>query len=66
MTIDDCSVTENGFAVKGENDLSVEEALQDTDRQKYFKQYTNAFLQAVTEDGVVIKGYFGWSELLVV
>lgn len=59
---DDRSVTENGYPVKGENNLPVELAKEDTDRQAYFKQYTDALLQAVIQDGVVVKGYFGWSE----
>lgn len=57
------SVTENGYCVKGENALPVELATHDADRQEYFEQYTKALLQAVTEDGVVVKGYFGWSML---
>ncbi|KAI0084718.1 intracellular family 1 beta glucosidase [Irpex rosettiformis] len=56
-------VTENGFPVKGENGLSLEEAINDIDRQDYFAQYTKALLEAVTEDGVDVKGYFGWSLL---
>ncbi|EPS97428.1 hypothetical protein FOMPIDRAFT_48442 [Fomitopsis schrenkii] len=56
-------VTENGFAVKNEHEMSLEEALQDTDRVEYFDGYANAMLQAVTEDGVSVKGYFGWSLL---
>jgi beta-glucosidase len=48
--------------VKGENDLPIEEAVQDADRQEYFQQYTKALLEAATEDGVDIKGYFGWSK----
>ena len=55
------SVTENGFPVKGENNLPVELAVQDTDRQEYFEQYTKALLEAVTEDNADVRGYFGWS-----
>lgn len=64
-TYECCSVTENGFSVKGENDLPVENAVEDTDRQEYFAQYTQALLEAVTEDGVDVRGYFGWSESCV-
>ncbi|KAI0340378.1 beta-glucosidase 1A [Trametopsis cervina] len=56
-------VTENGFPVKGENDLSADQAVHDTDREEYFGQYTQALLQAVTEDGADVRGYFGWSLL---
>ena len=57
-----CSVTENGFPVKGENDISVDQAVHDIDRQQYFEQYTQALLQAVTEDGADIRSYFAWSK----
>lgn len=57
----DCSVTENGFAVKDENNLPLDEALHDHDRVEYFRGTTNALLSAVIEDGVDVKGYFGWS-----
>ena len=55
------SCTENGFPVKNEDDLPLDQALQDVDRQGYFRDYTKALLQAVTEDGVDVRGYFGWS-----
>ena len=41
--------------------MSLEEALRDKDRVEYFDGYTNAMLHAVTQDGVPVKGYFGWS-----
>ncbi|KAH9939868.1 beta-glucosidase 1A [Amylocystis lapponica] len=56
-------VTENGFAAKNENVLPREEVLHDVDRVEYFEGYANALVQAVTEDGVQMKGYFGWSLL---
>ncbi|KAI0777253.1 beta-glucosidase 1A [Trametes elegans] len=56
-------VTENGFPVKGENDLPVSQAVQDTDRMDYFKGYADALLHAVVNDGVPVKGYFAWSIL---
>ncbi|KAF9450197.1 glycoside hydrolase family 1 protein [Macrolepiota fuliginosa MF-IS2] len=58
-----CDVTENGFAVRNENDIPVEEAVHDTDRVNYFKGYTQALLEAVNIDGVNVKGYFAWSLL---
>ncbi|RDB17253.1 Beta-glucosidase 1B [Hypsizygus marmoreus] len=56
-------VTENGFAVKGENDMPLEQALVDTDRVNYFRGTTAALLAAVNEDGVDIRAYFPWSFL---
>ena len=56
------SVTENGFAVKDEHQMPLQEALRDKDRVEYFDGYANAMLQAVTEDSVPVKGYFGWSK----
>ncbi|KAJ8509392.1 hypothetical protein ONZ45_g8418 [Pleurotus djamor] len=56
-------VTENGFAVKGENDLAIEAAIHDHDRVEYYKEYTQALLNAVCVDGVDVRGYFGWSLL---
>ncbi|KAI0767555.1 beta-glucosidase [Fomes fomentarius] len=56
-------VTENGFAVKDEDKMSVEHALADHDRVQYFKGNTAAILAAVNEDGVDIRAYFAWSLL---
>ena len=56
-----CSVTENGFAVKDENNMPIEQALQDDDRVHYYKGVTDSLLAAVTEDGVDVRAYFGWS-----
>jgi hypothetical protein len=61
---DYASVTENGFAVRNENDLSIEQAIHDTDRVDYYKGYTNALLEAINIDGVNVKGYFAWSEFI--
>ena len=57
------SVTENGFAVKDENSMSLEQALQDDDRIEYFKGNCEALRAAITEDGVDVRGYFPWSLL---
>ncbi|KAH9947759.1 beta-glucosidase [Amylocystis lapponica] len=56
-------VTENGFAVKDENNKPVEEALSDGDRVEYFRGTTGALLGAVAEDGVDVRAYFAWSLL---
>ncbi|KAH8112866.1 glycoside hydrolase family 1 protein [Phellopilus nigrolimitatus] len=56
-------VTENGFAVKDENTMSIGQALQDDDRVEYFQGNCEALLAAVHEDGVDIRAYFPWSFL---
>ncbi|KAI0719769.1 beta-glucosidase [Cerioporus squamosus] len=56
-------VTENGFAVKDENTMPIEQALADHDRVQYYKGNTAAILAAVNEDGVDIRSYFAWSLL---
>lgn len=55
-------MTENGFAVKGETDLPIEEALHDGPRVHYFEGTTKALLDAITIDGVDVRSYFPWSE----
>ena len=57
-------MTENGFAVKDENYKPLADALQDDARVHYYKGVTEALLGAVNEDGVDVRGYFGWSESL--
>ncbi|KAG6845054.1 hypothetical protein H0H87_001391 [Tephrocybe sp. NHM501043] len=54
-------VTENGFAVKDENDMPIEEVVVDTDRVKYFTGTTKNLLAAINEDGVDVRSYFPWS-----
>jgi hypothetical protein len=55
------SVTENGFAVKNENSMSLQDALLDTDRKRYYEGNLKAILAAVNEEGVDIRAYFAWS-----
>lgn len=57
------SVTENGFAVKDEDTMPLEQALNDTDRVHYFEGTTRVLLQATHEDGVDVKAYFPWSKI---
>ncbi|KAN0085891.1 Glycoside hydrolase superfamily [Tylopilus felleus] len=52
-----------GFAVMNKNSKTIEEALNDADREEYYRDYTKAMLQAVIEDSVDVKGYLGWSLL---
>ncbi|TFK65539.1 glycoside hydrolase family 1 protein [Pluteus cervinus] len=56
-------VTENGFAVKGENNLPISEAVKDDARVHYFRGTTAALLAAINEDGVDVRAYFPWSFL---
>jgi beta-glucosidase len=55
--------TENGFSIVGETELSIEDALKDTDRLEYYRGNLEAMLQTVLEDGVEVKSYFAWSLL---
>ncbi|KAI7482304.1 glycoside hydrolase family 1 protein [Hortaea werneckii] len=54
-------VTENGTSLKGENDMTKDEILQDDFRAGYFRDYINALAEAVTTDGVDCRGYMAWS-----
>ena len=56
-------VTENGTSLKGENDMSVEQIVEDDFRVQYFHDYVNAMAKAVSEDGVDVRGYMAWSLL---
>ncbi|KAF8179838.1 beta-glucosidase [Pholiota molesta] len=56
-------VTENGFAVKGENDMPLEVALVDNQRVHYFQGTTASLIQAIHDDGVDVQSYFPWSFL---
>jgi len=56
-------VTENGFAVKDEDAMPRDQALNDSARVNYFKGTTQALLDAVIEDGVDVRAYFPWSLL---
>lgn len=56
-------VTENGTSLKGENDLSFEQLLQDEFRCEYFRGYIGALVDAYNKDGVDIRGYMAWSLL---
>jgi len=56
-------VTENGFAVKNENSLTIDQAVQDWDRVEFFRGACEALQAAVFEDGVDVRSYFPWSFL---
>lgn len=55
------SVTENGFAVKDENSMTLEQALHDEPRVQYYRGVTQSLVNAVVEDGVDVRAYFAWS-----
>ena len=54
-------VTENGTSLKGENDKTKDEILEDDFRVKYFHDYVNAMAEAYTHDNVDVRGYMAWS-----
>lgn len=56
-------VTENGTSLKGENDKTKDEILEDDFRVKYFQDYVNAMAEASTHDNVDVRGYMAWSLL---
>jgi len=53
-------VTENGVDVPGENDMPLAEALNDTFRVDFYREYIGNVTQAMSE-GVDVRGYFAWS-----
>lgn len=57
----DIYVTENGTSLKGENDMTLEQIVEDDFRAEYFDGYVKAMAQAAQEDGVKVKGYLAWS-----
>jgi len=54
-------ITETGFAVKGENNMPIQEALKDRERIHYFQGSTSVLLNAIHEDGIDIRSYFAWT-----
>lgn len=54
-------VTENGCPCPGENQMSLEEAVNDEFRITYFGLYLDAISRAIYEDGVPVEGYYVWS-----
>lgn len=53
-------ITEFGFAVKGEANLPVEEAIHDTDRVNYYKGAIASTLEAAKTEGIKIRGIYPW------
>ncbi|KAJ9092194.1 hypothetical protein QFC21_006940 [Naganishia friedmannii] len=54
-------ITENGFATDGEAEMSLDEIINDTQRQTYYNGYIKELIEAVRDDGIKISGYMGWS-----
>lgn len=54
-------VTENGTSLKGENDKTREEILEDEFRVEYFRDYIKALAEAYTFDNVDVRVYMTWS-----
>jgi len=46
------SITENGYNVRGESYMTMDEKLNDSKRVKYFKEYIQAATEAAVYDGV--------------
>ncbi|BDA42216.1 beta-glucosidase 1B [Coccomyxa sp. Obi] len=56
-------VTENGMDVKGEDAMTLAQALHDTARINFFRDYISEAVDAVKIDKVPMTGYFVWSLL---
>jgi beta-glucosidase len=54
-------VTEQGFCMKGENEMPIAEACKDLQRIEYYKGYLGEVSKAIKDDGIDISGYFAWS-----
>jgi beta-glucosidase len=55
--------TENGFSVKNEGQMTLEQAIMDNDRIDFYRGALENVLRSIREDGVDIRSYFGWSLL---
>lgn len=51
-------VTENGWSVHA---TTPKDGIVDPERVYFYANYTSAMLQAIRQDGVDVRGYFGWS-----
>ncbi len=54
-------VFENGVSVPGETQQPIEEAIHDTFRLNFYKDYIQNMQDAIEQDGVDVRGYFAWS-----
>eukprot|EP01121_Diplochlamys_sp_Union-15-3_P013607 TRINITY_DN4252_c0_g1_i1.p1 TRINITY_DN4252_c0_g1~~TRINITY_DN4252_c0_g1_i1.p1 ORF type:complete len:506 (-),score=89.67 TRINITY_DN4252_c0_g1_i1:15-1490(-) len=53
-------ITENGVDVPGESSLPLEQAINDTFRRDFYRDYLTFVGQAI-QNGVDVRGYFAWS-----
>ena len=56
-------ITENGCPCPGEDQMTCEEAVDDSYRIRYFDSHLDSICRSIGEDGTVIKGYFAWALL---
>jgi len=56
-------VTENGVDVPGEVNATMEQALNDTFRTEYYRDYLDQAAQACLASDIPLKGYYAWSLL---
>lgn len=56
-------IAECGFAVEFEQNMTLEQIVNDVDRQEYLNLYIKALCDATTEDGVRVSGFYTWSLL---
>jgi beta-glucosidase len=54
-------ITENGCPCPGENNMTLQQAVDDQFRIRYLGLYLDAISRAIYEDGVKLKGYYVWS-----
>nr|XP_019049571.1 hypothetical protein I302_03360 [Kwoniella bestiolae CBS 10118]OCF28501.1 hypothetical protein I302_03360 [Kwoniella bestiolae CBS 10118] len=54
-------ITECGFSIDGEADMTFEERIHDTQRQDYFAGYLKELLEAVRDDKIDCRGFMAWS-----
>jgi beta-glucosidase len=54
-------ITENGCPCPGESQMTLEQAVNDDFRVRYFGLYLDAISQAIHEDGVIVRGFCAWS-----
>lgn len=57
----DIYITENGVDVPGESDLPLQEALNDTFRVDFYRDYLHHVMKAKELNDVNVVGYFAWS-----
>ncbi|KAL2213772.1 beta-glucosidase 1A [Sarocladium strictum] len=57
------NIAECGFAVEFEQTFTLEQIVDDVDRQDYLNQYLKTLCDSVREDGVKISGFYTWSLL---